>query len=438
MTVLYKPTGTTSREIASDIERAIALGALRPGDPLPSVRQLAATLGVSPTTASAAFAELRRRGVVVGRPRSRASVSARPPVATQTEFTAPPGVRDLASGNPDPELMPPLRWALDQGDFEQHLYGAETMLPALRELAAKDFAASGIDAGAQIVVNGAMDGIERVLAAHLRPGDLVLVEDPTHANLIDLIRSMMLVPLGVPMDADGPLPDATAAALRDVRAAVITPRAQNPTGASIGRDRARELGAAFAERPDVVLIENDHSGLVAGVPHHRVERRGGPWVVVRSVSKTLSPDLRVAVAAGDAETIARVQGRQLLGAGWVSLFVQEIVRRLWADPRAQALVSKARETYALRREAAIDALAGEGIRAYGGSGLNIWFAVASEAEPAQSLLARGWALKPGAPYRLGSAPFLRVTTATLEPEEAQALARDVAAALRPAHLTKLA
>jgi DNA-binding transcriptional MocR family regulator len=414
------------------------VGSLRPGDPLPSVRQVAALTGVSPTTAAAAYADLRRRGMVVGRPRRRATVSSRPPLSTPTEFRAPPGARDLASGNPDPALLPPLGWAIEQGDFEQRLYGAETMLADLLAVSASDFEANGVDARNQVVVNGAMDGIERILAVHVLPGDRVLVEDPTHAGIIDLVRSMMLVPVGVPIDDDGPLPEETAAALRDVRAAIVTPRAQNPTGSAISRGRSRELARAFAEYPDAVLIENDHSGHVAGPPHFPIKRREGPWAVVRSVSKTLSPDLRLGFVAGDEETIARVHGRQLVGVGWVSLLVQEIVTRLSRDPRAVALITSARETYAARRVAAIEALASHGVAAHGRSGLNVWFPVRSEAEPAQALVARGWALKPGAPYRLSSPPFLRVTTAMLEPNDAEALAADVAAVLRPAHRTKLA
>jgi DNA-binding transcriptional MocR family regulator len=421
-----------------DIERAIAVGSLRPGDPLPSVRQIAAQLGVSPTTAAAAYADLRRRGMVIGRPRRRATVSSRPPLSIPTEFTAPVGTRDLASGNPDAAFLPPLRWALERGGFKQHLYGAETMLPELLAVAAADFEASGVDAGAQVVVNGAMDGIERILSAHLRPGDRVLVEDPTHAGILDLVRSLMLVPVGVPLDDDGPLAEETSEALREVRAAIMTPRAQNPTGSAISRSRSRELASAFADHPDVVLIENDHSGLVAGAPHHPIRRRDGLWAVVRSVSKTLSPDLRLGFVAGDEETIARVHGRQLVGVGWVSLFVQEIVARLSRDERAIDLITVARETYAARRDAAIDAFAAHGVTAHGRSGLNVWFAVAAEAEPAQGLLARGWALKPGAPYRLSTGPFLRVTTATLEPDEAELLAADVAAVLHPARRKKLA
>jgi DNA-binding transcriptional MocR family regulator len=334
--------------------------------------------------------------------------------------------------------MPPLAWALAPPEFGRHLYGEEPILPALRALAERDFRADGIDAGALIVLGGAMDGIERILGAHLRPGDHVLVEDPTHAGLIDLIRSLLLVPVGVPVDADGAVPDAVAAKLGGVQAAVLTPRAQNPTGASTSPRRARELREAFAEHPDVLLIENDHSGRVAGARHNPIKRFDGYWAVIRSVSKTLSPDLRLAVAAGDRETVGRVQERQLLGTGWVSLLLQEIVARLLADPRTTELTEAARATYAQRRRATVEALARHGIAAFGQSGLNVWLPVASEPEPAQALLARGWALKPGAPYRLESKPFLRITTATLAPEEAEALARDVAAVLRPARLTKRA
>src|SRR3954451_19384510 len=93
----YQPSGGTASEIAASVEHGVAAGALAPGDPLPSVRALAAALGVSPTTVPAALSELRRRRVVVSPPRSAAWMGAPPPLRPRGSPVAPPGFRDLAS-----------------------------------------------------------------------------------------------------------------------------------------------------------------------------------------------------------------------------------------------------------------------------------------------------------------------------------------------------
>src|SRR3954451_18202261 len=105
--------GGSATEIAASVEAAVASGALAPGERLPAVRGLAESLGVSPTTVAAARAELRRRGVVVSRPRSGTRISERPPVRpARAPATVPAGGRDLALGNPDPALLPELATAL--------------------------------------------------------------------------------------------------------------------------------------------------------------------------------------------------------------------------------------------------------------------------------------------------------------------------------------
>ncbi len=81
-----------------------------------------------------------------------------------------------------------------------------------------------------------------MLQAHLRPGDRVAVENPGYAALFDLLRAHGLVLEPVAVDERGMLPDELRAALaRGARAAVITPRGQNPTGAALDAERAREL-----------------------------------------------------------------------------------------------------------------------------------------------------------------------------------------------------
>src|ERR1700710_383076 len=103
----YRITGTSGQEIADSIERAIEQGALMPGETLPAVRALAGELGVSPATVSAALGDLRSRGLVVTHERSRSPVSWRPPLGGALQRpSVPAGTRDLASGNPDPALLP--------------------------------------------------------------------------------------------------------------------------------------------------------------------------------------------------------------------------------------------------------------------------------------------------------------------------------------------
>src|SRR5262249_28235576 len=97
-------------------------------------------------------------------------------------------------------------------------------------------------------------------------------------------------------------------------AIILTPRAQNPTGAAVTTRRARRLRAILRTRPELLLVEDDHAGRIAGAPYVTlVEPSRGRWAVVRSVSKPLGPDLRLAMIAGDAETIAALERRQTIG-----------------------------------------------------------------------------------------------------------------------------
>jgi DNA-binding transcriptional MocR family regulator len=430
--------GTGAVEIAEGIEAAIAEGALAPGARLPTVRELAAGHGVSPTTVSAAFAALRRRGLLVTQGRRGTAVSQRPPLAVPSgPEPVPRGARDLATGNPNREFLPDLAPALRGIDPAPHLYGEEAADPALLRLARRSFEASGIPAGHLAVTSGALDGIERALAAHLRPGDRVAVEDPGFPGVLHLLAALGLPAVPVEIDESGPRPASLRRALRDgVQALVVTTRAQNPLGAALDSERAGELRALLAPHPDVLVVEDDHAGVVAGVPAATLctdpPRR---FAVVRSVSKAYGPDLRLATLAGDAVTVARVEGRQLVSMRWVSFLLQRVVVHLWRDQGVRARLREAAKAYTSRRRALIEALAGHGIEAFGRSGLNVWVPVPDEGRVVRGLRDAGFCVAPGERFRLRSAPAVRVTVASLPEREAKALADAMAHVLRPPRRT---
>jgi DNA-binding transcriptional MocR family regulator len=425
----YRIQAHSAAQLVQSIEAGVASGALAPGQPLPSVRRLAVQLGLSPATVAAALAELRRRGVVVTEQRRATRIAAGPPIgSSQVPVPVPSGVRDLSLGNPDPALLPQLAPFLAQLHAPARLYGQTPVAPELALLAREQLRADGIPADALCVVSGALDGIERALEAHLRPGDRVAVENPGYAALFHLLRARGLSPEPVALDQRGMLPGELRRALqRGAAAAIITPRGQNPTGAALDAPRAHELRAVLARFPHVLLIEDDHLGPVAGSPLHTATADLQRWVVTRSVAKALGPDLRLAVLAGDAHTVARVQGSQQCGPGWVSHILQQLVVSLWSDPRVSAQVAHASHTYAHRRQGFLERLRSHDVAAHGASGLNVWVPVDDETGVIAAMLQRGWALAPGLPYRLpASAPAVRITIATLAPKEAASLASDLA------------
>jgi DNA-binding transcriptional MocR family regulator len=424
----------SAAELIARIEAAVAGGELAPGEPLPSVRRLAEEVGLSPVTVSGAVAELRRRGVVITEPRRATRIGAGPPLGSaRRSLPVPEGARDLSRGNPDPELLPDLAGALARCALPQRLYGEAPVLAELATHAREQLRADGIDGEHLCIVSGALDGIERVLQAHTRPGDRIAVENPGYAALYDLLRAQGLVLEPVAVDDRGMLPGPLRAALAaGAKALAITPRGQNPTGAALDAERAQELRAVIERHPEVLLIEDDHLWSVAGSELHTLSSGRERWAATRSVAKALGPDLRLAVLSGDPQTIARVQGRQQCGPGWVSHVLQTLVLELWRDAEVRRQVARASALYAQRREQLLDHLARRGVRAHGASGLNVWVPVGEEAGAIGALLQRGWVLAPGAPHRLAdSLPAVRVTSATLRQDESSRLAGDLAEVLAP-------
>ncbi|MFE3660059.1 aminotransferase class I/II-fold pyridoxal phosphate-dependent enzyme [Streptomyces sp. NPDC059165] len=432
----YRISGRRASDIVASVERGVGAGHLEPGQALPPMRELAAELGINPNTVAAAYRTLRDRGVIETAGRRGSRVRSRPASTARGSLRvdAPPGVRQISDGNPDVALLPPLAAAFAAAarhmDEQPVLYGEPSVDPDLARLARAALDADGVPGRTVAVTSGSLDAVERVLGAHLRPGDAVGVEDPGWGSLLDLVPALGLRCVPVAVDEDGPRPEDVERALDGgARALIVTDRAQNPTGAVITEPRAHELRAVLARYPQTLLIEDDHGHAIVDQPLYPLAGVTDRWVLVRSTAKAYGPDLRLAVLTGDEVTVDRLLGRQQLGPGWVSRLVQRAVVELWTsgsvDPVAVA------RAYGERREALLRALAERGVVGQGRSGMNVWVPVADETGTVARLLHAGWAVAPGARFRMSTAPGVRLTVSALTGDDIARLADAVADAAGP-------
>jgi DNA-binding transcriptional MocR family regulator len=425
----------SARGIAAAVSRLVTAGRLPGGTRLPTVRDVARELGVSPTTVSEAWQSLLRAGAIQTRVRSGTFVAARPrqrlryaqmggpaldnaaPGAWSSGPRGGPGWMDLSTGVPDHDLLPELADALRRiGAHRRSLSGPTSYLDAPVLPALEDALRARLPLRPEqiTVVDGALDALDRITAAVVRFGDHVLVEDPAFPPMLDLLEATGAEVIGVPLDraglGTGGLPDL----LDEFRpvALYLQPRAHNPTGVSMTHERAAALSRILADHPDLVVIEDDHAGDIASAPAVSLGAfRPSQVVHVSSFSKSHGPDLRLAAVAGPASLVSAVADRRLLGPGWSSRLLQAVLLDLLEDPAAIATVDAARAEYARRRECLRTALARQGVTAGAADGINLWFPVADQQYAMVTLAAHGVAVAPGAPFRVtpGGGEHVRVT-----------------------------
>ncbi|MFB9902673.1 aminotransferase class I/II-fold pyridoxal phosphate-dependent enzyme [Allokutzneria oryzae] len=434
-------TDTSAGGIAATVNRLIRGGDLPVGTRLPTVRALARAIGVSPTTVSESWRSLVRVGAIETRGRNGTFVTEQQRRAEPARFWRLAGAtgrftRDLSAGVPDPELLPPLGPALARIDGQPPLSGYldAPVLPELERLIRESWRGT-CDPQELTIVNGSLDGIDRMLSQLVALGDRVVVENPTFPPFLDLLDAVGATPLPVPMDAEGLRPDALRAALAEQPVALLMqPRAQNPTGTSMTARRADQLAAVLLTAPNVVVVEDDHVGEVAvAEPVSLAGLLPERTVRVQSFSKSHGPDLRLAALGGPARLVGPLVARRHLGAAWSSRLLQEVLVGMLTDPGSIAAVAKARVVYAERREALRRALDVRGVSSIGADGINLWVDVDREREALVLLAAQGIGAAPGSPFLVRSTgrSHLRVTTAVLPLSEVDHVADALAEAARP-------
>jgi DNA-binding transcriptional MocR family regulator len=430
-------TGTTAAEIADSVRAMLERGTLSAGDVLPPVRELATMRGVNRNTAVAAYRQLAQAGLVVSRGRAGTVVAGMDAVA-QEGYASDTVLRDVGTGNPDPSLIPDPSAALATVAGRPVLYGEPVIDEGLARWAQEWMAPDLSESPFRITVtSGAVDAVERLLAQALTRDDAVALEDPCFLASIHTVRLGGYRAVPVPVDAEGMTVEGLRAALAaGVRAVICTPRAQNPTGASLTARRAEELRAVLADHPYVLLIEDDHFSMLS---QRRYESLIGPghrrFALIRSVSKFLGPDMCLALAATDPDTAERLAMRLSPGTTWVSHLLQRLTLAQLTDSDAAARVAAAGAHYAERNEAFAARLREAGIAIATTEGLSLWVELPRPARlVAERLMRRGWLARTGDDFALDEraepSRHLRLTVHDLSDDDADTLVTDLVAATR--------
>ena len=332
--------------LADDLEQQIKSGVYRSGERLPSIRKLHRERSLAVSTVGQALAELERRGLVEARPRSGYFVSRSrrlpaPPLRRHRmrprRVPLPHLADDFVTASADPRLAPlggavlspellPLkqlgRLTREVSHFAARSfsqYGPPAGAPELRRQIAKRMLELGLATTEDDVVisSGCMDAIRLALSAVAKPGDVIAVESPTFFGFLQLVRDMGLFALEIPTDPATGIDVASldkALDRHDVKALIVTPNFQNPTGA-VMPDAAKKEVARLAQRHRITIIEDDIYGdlyFSRARPKPLASLAGSADVIYcSSFSKNLAPGLRVGWLVPGSKHLDRVRRLKL-------------------------------------------------------------------------------------------------------------------------------
>lgn len=374
--VLDRGSGTPlAAQLADALRSAAAGGVLRPGDRLPSTRELAAALRVSRTVTSAAYDQLLAEGWAGGRrgvgtfvlgavPSSPTAPVPRP----ATGAAAPPRV-ELRAGSPCLEVLDRAAWRRAwraAGDQDPDLRPDPAGDPAFRTAVADHLLRHrGLVAGAEdVLATAGTSAAVGEVARLLPPGSRVAVEDPGYSRVVGALRDAGVEVVPVPVDDDGLVVGALPARLAAV---YCTPAHQFPTGRRMSAARRLEL-VARARAEGWWVLEDDYDGElrydVAPLP---LLGALGPDVVVHlgTTSKILSPTLGVGWLVAPASLRADLLARRTSTGTRPARAGQRVLTALAGSGDLARHLRRLRREMAGRRERVRAAVAAAGCLAEG-------------------------------------------------------------------------
>ncbi|MCV0394176.1 MAG: PLP-dependent aminotransferase family protein [Rhizobiaceae bacterium] len=400
--------------LAEQIARAIADGRLANGARLPPHRKMADGLGLSVQTVSRAYEQLIRRGLVTGEV-GRGSF-----VRTMRREPEPPYLPERLGEVIDLSILKPVCEPMHHDRLKEALtwlgqdlpassalsFRPNMVFPRHRTAGAEWLRSLGLEASAQNITptNGATSAMTVALMSVAPPGATVATEAVGHHTLLPLARYLGFTLEGLPIDADGLIPEALADACGrgGIRAVFLQPSVINPTATLMSQTR-REAIVEIARRHDLAIIENDVLGpLIADRPPPVAALAPERTLHVTSFTKITVPGLRIGYLSAPDRYAAAVANRHLVSNWMATPMVAEIASKWVRDGTAMELVDWQRAALRTRQKAAAEMLAGLSYLAHP-EGLHLWLEL-PEGRSEESFVAQARlhnvAIAPGASFRI--------------------------------------
>ncbi|HEX6095325.1 MAG TPA: PLP-dependent aminotransferase family protein [Thermoanaerobaculia bacterium] len=348
--------------IADALERDVRSGMLIPGSQLPTHRDLAKELGITPVTVTRAYSEAARRGLVESSTGRGTFVRAvRRDMATSEELDLATNTVSIALPAPSPAMLQRAGSMLLNGTYavgagtERHRAAGAAWLGQAASLGKTDPARVIVTAGTQ-------HALFLALASTTKPGDTVFAEALTYHGVkaVAALLHLKLEPL--PLDRYGLVPDALERAARGRSGKVLytIPSLHNPTTIVMPEKRRREI-AAIAERHGLTIVEDDVSGfLLDKTPPAIAAFAPDRTIFISGLGKAIAAGLRVGYLVAPDALLQRVQSALNATVLFSSPVVAELATTWIEDGTAARIAEQKRAEVQLRQRIARRMLRHEG------------------------------------------------------------------------------